>query len=190
MPRFAEPVLNVKLAEILSEYGLEANPEILDDGPGETPDVRIIVGGLKVILEGKLEIRKEKLKRQTKERLTGGLADISIGLLYEEGLNEAQNPDKLRDNMITASYDGWIYYWGDDGVNIHEFQGLTIDLLAEQINRIYGLYFENNLLQDNIDAINSKIGALAGEGSQVSLFFRGGAVEARLKEVLGLEEEE
>jgi len=51
MAKFREEALKVTLAEILSNYGVIANPEIIVTK--KLADFRIVIGGLKVILKRK-----------------------------------------------------------------------------------------------------------------------------------------
>ncbi len=185
--KFREEVLNVKLAEILSKFGLRADPEIIQ-GSHKMPDVRILVGGLKVILEGKAEAARAKLTKQAKERLETGFADISIAILYGNRLFEADSTEKLADKLATAKYSGRVFHWGTEGVQEIPLHDMSVNELVELLNNIYTLYINNDLLSRKIGEIDEAIGRLAGEAKQTSLFFHGTAVEAKLKEALGIGE--
>lgn len=184
--RFREEVLNVELATILRTYGLAANPEIIAER--KLPDVRIIVGGLKVILEGKTEALRKELDQQAKERLTDGLADISLAIYYPTGLNEAEDLDALRKGLVDAAYDGVVYHWGSEGVERIRLEGKSVKDLVEVLNRVYTLYTSNNLLARKIEEIEQGITRLTGESSQTSLMMYGDAVEAKLRKALGIPE--
>lgn len=182
--KFREEVLNTKLADILRDYGLAANPEVITSS--KLPDVKIVVGGLKIILEGKIETQVRQLEKQAKARLTSGLADISIAIDYAKGLNEAEDVDALKTNMAAAKYDGVIYHWGADGIKQIPLEKVGISDLVEILNRVYTLYTKNDLLITKIKEIDECITSLTGEGRQTSLTLFDDAVEGRLRAVLGI----
>ncbi len=184
--RFREEVLNITLAQILCSYGLAANPEIITQR--KLPDVKIVVGGLKIILEGKNATQTVQLEKQAKARLTSGLADISIAINYPEGINEAENLDKLKVNLSNIGYDGIIYHWGADGIKQIPITNATVQDLVEILNRVYTLYTKNDLLITKIQEIDQCITSLTGEGQQTSLTFFDSTVERRLREALGIGE--
>ncbi len=182
--QYREEVLNYILAEILRSYGLTANPEIIEKG--RMPDVIILVGGIKVILEGKLAGTGRALKKQAKERLRSGLADISVGVIYPEGANLAESVDELRSGLESSRYDGYVFHWGSEGILEEVFEDKAIQELVSLLNRVYKLYVRNDILRGKIEDIERIIGNLEGRAQQTSLFFQGTLVEKRLREALGL----
>ncbi len=166
MTKFREEALNVLLAEILQEYNLIAEGETITNR--KQPDVIVIVGGLKVILEGRTRNYKS-LCRKAKERLESGLADISIALFYPKGLNEAGSQDELREKIRNARYAGKIFYWGSKGIEEMQFKDSALSDIVEIINHIYDLYIRNNLLIEKISEVEETIRKLVGEGKQTSL---------------------
>jgi hypothetical protein len=186
MARFREEVLNVKLAELLKERGLKADPEVIQ---GKLPDVRVVIGGLILILEGKSS-SKTNLMKQAKDRVNSGLANISIAIEYPPGLNEADDIDILKANLANSRYDGKIFYWSSEGISELPLNQINIDEMVESINHIYSLYIKNHLLSDKVQEIGNKIDTLAGRGTQTSIHFHAGNVEKKLKEALGLGEED
>jgi len=87
MSLYSEPALNVLLAQLLTKRGLLGAAELVVRQRKEIrkPDVPILISGIWVILEGKLEkpSAKEELERQCKERIEEGLCDISVGVIYK-----------------------------------------------------------------------------------------------------------
>jgi hypothetical protein len=186
--RFREEVLNVNLAQILRRYGLTANPEIITSG--KLPDVRIVAGGLKVILEGKNETQRKVLEKQARKRLEHGLADISIAIYYPNGLNEAENLDALKDKMLETRYSGVVYHWSTTGINQIRLDRKMVGDLVEILNHVFTLYTTNDLLTNKIKEIEAGITKLTGEGQQTSLLFNTEAVKGKLRKALGIGEEE
>ena len=190
--KFREEILNTALAQILREYGLAANPEIIISN--KLPDVRIIIGGIKVILEGKIETAKKALQKQTRERLEDGLADISLAIYYRKNLYEAPDADALKRNMQKSTYSGVVYHWGNEGMQHMDFESKSVQDLVEILNRIFTLYTKNNLLANKVKEIEEGINRLTGEAGQTSLSFQTGITEkydawGKLKKVLGIGEE-
>lgn len=186
--KFREEVLNVSLAEILRNYGLAANPEIITSS--KLPDVRIVIGGLKVILEGKTKVARKALEKQARNRLESGLADISIAIHYPKGLNEAENIDKLKNKMRDAQYSGVVYYWSSIGISSIRLDGKTVTDLVEVINRVFTLYIENDLLRKKIEEVEVGITKLTEEGPKSSLlFYYANAIESKLRKALGISED-
>ncbi len=186
--KFREEVLNVTLAQILRSYGLIANPEIIISN--KLPDVRIVVGGLKVILEGKIETQRKALEKQAKNRLTSGIADISIAIFYPKSINEVEDLPTLRTKMQGSYYSGIVFYWDTNGTNTIKLDKKSVSELVDVINRVYTLYIKNDLLVSKIEEIESEITKLTGEGQQTSLFYHFNAVEGKLRRVLGIDEED
>ena len=112
--QYREEVLNVELAKILREYGFNAEAEVIEHR--KMPDVLIIIGGLKVIIEGRVTKNVAKLNKNTKSRLEEGLADISISVQYPDKINVAQHMDDLIINLrnYLSSISHFIYGRGSD----------------------------------------------------------------------------
>lgn len=86
MASFSETTLNVLLAERLTNKGLLGSAELVERVKKETkkPDILMIVNGIKVILEGKMNksTAKKQLTKQCNDRLENSLCDVSIGIIY------------------------------------------------------------------------------------------------------------
>jgi len=68
--RFREEVINIHFANILERYGLVASPETIH-AKGR-PDVLIVIGGLKLIIEGRFMAGPDLIK-DVKKRVEIGL---------------------------------------------------------------------------------------------------------------------
>lgn len=181
-------MLNTTIAGILTKYGLPAEPEtIVSD---KLPDVRMVVGGLKIIIEGKAQTARRSLERQARERLETGLADISVALVYPTELFNVGVPGDLERRMQDAKYSGTVYYWSRKGITSDELTNLGIKELVEVLNHAFSVYVRNDLLVSKISEIEAGITKLAEAGQQRSIVFYSKAVEERLRRALGMGEED
>jgi len=188
--KYRQEVVNTELAKILKEYGLTAEPEIITRRK-KKPDVLVIVGGLKVILEGDITNNPQKLYEAARKRLEDGLADVSISILYPEGINIAGGLEELKDNLKKSRYSGKIFYWGRQGIEEMPLpENSSIKELVEGINRVCSLYIRNDILSEKVKEINNTIRAVAGELTQTTLLSYAPSLKRRLKEALGISEGE
>lgn len=185
--RFREEVINIQFAYLLREYGLEANPETIEKGG--FPDVIINMGGLKVIVEGRFGNR-ESLKRDVKERIENGMADISIGIFYPQKIKEAASLDQLRDKISSVIYDGVVCYFERTGLVLKEFNDMTLNNVVETLNNIFHLYVKNDLVRAFVVKVEETIESVANTAVNVGLFFQSDALVERLKQTLGIRKEE
>ncbi|MDI9349065.1 MAG: N-6 DNA methylase [Candidatus Symbiobacter sp.] len=85
--RRREEVINVHLALLLCEGGVDANAEtIINDGKAR-PDVLFYLRGLRVMIEGKYEdvpSAKNIVLNDAKKRLENGIAQMSVAVIYPE----------------------------------------------------------------------------------------------------------
>lgn len=109
-----EENLNVELASLLVERGLGATAEVkLHIGKKRNlPDILMLVNGVNVILEGKYDSSsaRESLKMQCKQRIDKGLAEISVGVVYDSDqitsgiliANQKQIRERLKKMILQA----------------------------------------------------------------------------------------
>ena len=89
---FREEVLNVKLAELLSNRGIISVPETILrlEGKNRLPDLMITdYNGLRVVLEGKINSGssfRNQLEKECNQRLDEGICMMVIGVIYPESL--------------------------------------------------------------------------------------------------------
>jgi len=183
--RFREEVVNVQFAELLGEYGLEANPETIK--ARGRPDVILNMGGLKVVIEGRFE-NEQSLKQTVRERIEDGTADISMGLVYPNLLREAKNLESLKSKIQKARYDGIACYFERHGVAVKEFQWLSLSDIVQLINSIFHLYVQNDLVREYVKKVEQSIEEAVQRASTVGLFFQSDVLIQRLKTTLGIRE--
>jgi hypothetical protein len=184
--KFREEVINIQFAHLLREYGLEANPETIEKGG--LPDVIINMGGLKVIVEGRFGNR-ESLKRDVKERIESGMADISVGIFYPPKIKEATGLDQLRGKILSETYDGVVCYFEKIGRVLKEFSSMTLNNVVETLNNIFHLYVKNDVVREYVAKVEQSIESVAQTASTMGLFFQSDALVERLKQTLGIRKE-
>jgi len=98
-----EEVVDVALAEILEDYGLEA---VSLERFNEVPDVYLIYRGARLILEAKRDDLRGALESQLRERLEKNLCDVAVGVLFprellgtEPGRLGQPTPGRVRERL-------------------------------------------------------------------------------------------
>lgn len=111
MPRRQrEEVLNVVLAECISELGMEAAPESIRaeaSGRRAFPDVIVSFRGLRCCIEGKysdVQDARKQVISDASERVESGIAHMAIGVLYPATLRQVAF-SALKDEMRKASFE-------------------------------------------------------------------------------------
>jgi hypothetical protein len=130
---FREEVLNVKLAELLSQDGIISVPEtIIKQGKSRRlPDV--IVGdylGTRIVIEGRTDgsTIKESLDEDCERRLEEGIAALIMGVVYPTQLRNSEFA-KLDENMRNAEMQLKVYTEaGHIGWLVSDFSGLSSTL--------------------------------------------------------------
>lgn len=119
---FSEAAINAAVAALLCERDLGAGAELISKGRRQVrrPDVMINYRGFSIIIEGKIDSpqAKERLVHQCKERISEGLCDISVGVVYQmphangSTLFESRTETGLRKILKKSKYD--IAVWRSD----------------------------------------------------------------------------
>jgi len=184
--RFREEVINVHLANLFREFGLESNPETIQKSG--RPDVIINMGGLKIIIEGRFG-NIDSLMNDIKERVLQGMADISMGIYYDSELRSADNVDVLITKLKTSSYGGAVCYFERGGLATKEFDNVTLSNIVEMLNNIFHLYIKNDIVRDYVKRVEDTIEKISNRASTEGLFFKSEVLIDRLKNTLGIEHE-
>lgn len=183
--RFSEETINVHLATLLADRGLDAAAETIQTGA--RPDVLVLLGGLKLVIEGRSEKRRESLMRDASERVAEGLADIAIGLLYPHSLYSARSMTDLSRKIESAGYDGAIFYFGREGIESSPFEGASLDELVQTINAVFRLKVRNDVVREHVANLQSTLEDVVSQASMTDTFFSSKVLVRRLKAALGIE---
>lgn len=103
-----QEVLNVLLAQLLQERGLEVAPEqIITDPSGlrRMPDVIVDFQGLRLAIEGEFASRTahEKASKSASQRVEDGIAHMGMALVYPSALREmGRSIDELKTKLAGA----------------------------------------------------------------------------------------
>jgi hypothetical protein len=183
MGKYREEVINVQFAELLVEYGLEANPETIQSHG--RPDVLINMGGLKVVVEGKFR-DMETLTSNVTERIKKGIADISMGVLYPDEIKEVHSLQDLKEKMRDVTYEVIICSFRTKGLQTDKYPGLSLDNVAATINNLFRLHVRNDVVREQVKNVEGYMRSLVDSASDKGLFFKSETVVARLKDTLGI----
>lgn len=188
MAKFSEPTINVKFADLISKYGLIANPETIKKN--KRPDIILNLNGLIVIIEGKFEENEKQLKKDIKEKISEGLANLIIGVVYPENVRYAQDIHDLEKKLLLERFKCIIGYFKQDGLTFEEFNSLTLNNIIEILNNIVHLYIQNNLVQSHVSNVDQVIKSIVDDALEVGLFFNSEKVLNSLRKTLGIVEKD
>lgn len=165
-----EEVFNIKLADVLQERGIDADPERIENN--KKPDIIISIDGLRIILEGKFNIGSNEtiLKDQCKKRLEQGLSHIVMGVLYPSDLKNIEFTDIINafENMKMTVY---VFYDGEnktyENIGINE---LKTTITHQKNNVIVDATFDCiiSALMETMEKVSSKLRHM-GDGSILRL---------------------
>jgi hypothetical protein len=180
-----EEVLNVVLAESLSAFGIQAAPETIQrkkaNGHGRAlPDVLIDYRGMRIAIEGKYDTAasaQDVVARQAKERISSGIAQISLAVQYPGALRSCPFSRLSRD-ISSARFKFSVFSEVDSG-RWHE--GGIADVLTE-IRRAHERMCNEDVVQQAAESIKGCLDGVA------RLFASNKGVCAELSNVLGIGE--
>lgn len=155
---FREEVLNVVLAQLLSERGLVSLPEtVLRSADGtRLPDVRVVFRGLRTSIEGKysdVSGAKAVALRQAKERVEEGIAHIGIAVLYPPTLRAARSMPELHDALASAELLVTAY----SEASQPEWIVSHVDGLADLLRRTHELLSGEDVVADAVASIEAAV---------------------------------
>ena len=183
--KFREEVINVQLATILASQGLDANAETIVSG--RLPDVLINLEGIKLTLEGRTSSQQASLMRDASKRIEEGLADISMAIVYPEGLGRASSMARLQAQIESSRYSGAVFYIDSIGLASISFENASLDEIVQTINTVYRLRIQNDVVRDQVKSLNDTIERVVQQASLNNLFFNSEALVTRLKHALGID---
>jgi len=100
-PKVHEDVVTIELSKLLYDHGLINRALSL---MGSIPDIYMVIGGIRVILEVKEEGEERALEIQLKKRLNENLCDLAVGIIYPsrvvEGALVPPTPKEVRERLL------------------------------------------------------------------------------------------
>ena len=183
--KFREEVVNVQLATILASKGLDANAETVVRG--RLPDILINLEGIKLMLEGRTSSQQASLMRDARKRIEEGLADISMAIVYPEGLGYASSMAQLKAQIESSRYLGTVFYLDSIGLASVPFADASLDEIVQTINTVYRLRIQNDIVRDQVKNLDDTIERVVQQASLNNLFFNSEALVTRLKHALGID---
>ena len=187
MPRVREEVLNVLMAELLSQRGLLSIPEIIRRslrGSGRRlPDVTIgDIRGVRVVIEGRVDASsdvRESLIEDAARRVEEGIAPICLAILYPPSVRSAASLSELRKNLANAQLMINVVWEGGRG----DWAGGSLDDVTDILRRSYELLAGEDVVAVAASDLNEAI-----EVASESIAAAGG-LPAKLRALLGIPEE-
>jgi len=174
-----EEVLNVKLAELLSQSGILSVPEsiITMGNTRRLPDV--LIGnffGMRVVLEGKVFDTKNAIKileADCRRRIQEGIAGLVIGILYPPELRNVEWSE-LEHTMVEKTFKIRVFSESDEG----NWADSDFDDISAILRRTYNSLINENVVDSAVDELRGGI-----EEATQRLSSSPGT-EGRLKELL------
>jgi hypothetical protein len=189
---FREEVINTRLADVLSEFGLNTLPETIDmtTGSKKYPDVSTLVEGIKVTIEGRKETyQKDKLMEDAKRRIEEDIADVSIALLYPKEIEEQEATDKLIEFLKKCKYNGAIFYSTDGNVKEEKFENITIELLAQILKNVTALIISKQKISEYVKEVENKFTNISQILASANLFYSNNTLLKTITDLLEIEQE-
>lgn len=181
--RSHEDVITVTLARLLSGYGVQNSALVNFNG---TPDIYVLVRGIRILIEIKEEGQRAALERQLGERIEKNLGEVGIGLLYPRSVGAGNlmppTPLQVEKNLLKVTLDGFLILpsKGGKAAIIRNFE-LKVAQLPELLSRLSSEVIHEEDLTEAIDRVRSIISEFV---STVSSFENAKFVSQQFKEVL------
>lgn len=177
-PAVRQEVLNVLLAQLLQERGLEVVPEqIVKDPCGfrRMPDVIVDFQGLRLAIEGEFASRTshEKASRSANQRVEDGIAHIGMALVYPSALREiGRGINELKKTLASARLEFAIITENEATPQESLFPVVVrapaqfakgdLDDLAEGLRKSYERLIEDRVLERAVKFLGQGIEVFAG----------------------------
>jgi hypothetical protein len=193
MPRFREEVLNVRLADILTDdYGIGAQPETKKTTKSgrSLPDVMLVQRGIKINLEGRLENSPQikNLEAHCTGRVEKGIADVAIGVTYPKGTDEADDAKQLVEKLKTSRYDCMTVFMSSDGTKTIKVKGSSLNDLVGNILAACSIVVKNDIVRSKVTEVDQAINEASKDALEHNMFFSSDQLLIKLKELMGLED--
>ncbi len=188
MTRYREEVINIRIADILREIGLEASGEIISKG--KLPDIMVEINGIRVNIEGKFEGggNKKTLRENCRKRVEEGICDVAIGLIYSKELQEAKNDDVHKKKIKQSEFQTFIFSISSKGIEERDLGKMGIERVVENIYYIYSEIINTDLVKEQVKKVNDVIQKSSEIALSSSLFFSSKKLKRELEKALGIKE--
>lgn len=183
---FREEVINIELARLLCEKGLNAMPENIM-AHKKMPDIFILIDGVRIILEGKIE-NKEQLLRQTRVRVVSGLCEVAIALYYKRELALCSSLEHLVEKLVNYKYSGVIFYQDEGGIQEIQFDDIVLREINEIINNTTKLVLNMDILRSIVNYVEQAFEGLVSYAFNNSIKLDEKVVLDKLKDLLALDD--
>lgn len=181
-----EEVINVKLADVLSARGLDADAETIH-AKGR-PDVLITVNGVKIAIEGRKASQTQSLQKDAKKRIESGISDISLSVEYPDSLyhvTSAKLSGVLDDHLFT----GCIFHFSSQGIVENHFSEKTAEELGILIRNAFYLIVRDDVVRSQVSLVQEAIDRAVARAASSNLFFKSDIVRKKLKAALAIDTE-
>jgi hypothetical protein len=186
---YREEVLNVELAELLTESGLLSKPEAARRKAGrrQVPDVTIAdFWGVRTIIEGRTSDIPDvlgSLEKDAKRRIEEGVAQICVAVVYPKELRTAPSLSALRSRLSSSELQLRVFTEGSAG----EWSTGTLDDLTAVLRRSHESLVKEDvmtravgILRDSIESASDGILESASSADKVRQII--GIFENRVEE--------
>ena len=152
--RQREEVLNVVMAECISERGMAATPEniiTISSRRRAMPDVIIVFRGLRCIIEGKMgdaQNAHRQVADDISDRIVNGIGHIAIGVVYPVHLREVIFAN-LPDAITSATLDFLV--WSEAGSG--EWKKGILDTILDELRRVYDILVRDDVLERSVERL-------------------------------------
>lgn len=182
-----EEVINVLLADLLSERGLLSVPESIRravTGRGRRlPDITIAdLWGVRIVIEGRIETElavRDTLLRAATERVEEGISPICLAVLYPPDLRRIASLAALRRTLARTRLVVRVVSEGTDG----DWAETTVDGLTDLLRRSYELLVREDVVTTAVQDLERAIEAAS------EIIAAAPATPARVRTLLGIPEE-
>lgn len=189
-----EENLNIMLAEILSERGLNSLGEVIlkkQVKKRDEPDVIIALNGVRIIAEGKKPGNWNSLIKQCTDRIDNGICDICFLVEYSDVNTHKISPTQLqiKEAMIKGKYNmGFITFldrsnldkYAGEYPQVEKYENIRIDDLVTFLMNAYTEVVKTDTIGPVVERIKNALQEFAMITGSINI--------GRLKDVLELRE--
>jgi hypothetical protein len=183
---FREEVLNVVLAELLTERGVLSVPENIRrsvQGGQRLPDITVAdMHGVRVVVEGRSGSGtgvKRTLLEDAQRRVEEGISPVCLAVVYPPDLRDAESVAKLKRALSKAHLIVRVVSESDDG----DWADATADGIADILRRAYELLVSEDVVIRAVEDLSGAIGVASATIASAP------AAPARLRKLLGIPSE-